>query len=506
MLRSVRARMTLWNVGVVALALGILGVVLRLSVEENLRRGLDRELRERTEMPMPGEFRGRGGPGGGTGVRGGFGRPHDQWEGRVPGGPGRPGSPGGPEGMGPPGEPGGPNRMFPPNPPGFPGSPFRQPPRLISREGKDLFTGKSTVPWSKNALAESLQGKAVYTEETLGAERVRVFSRPLRREGEVIGAVQVAAPLAEIERAVQGIQRTMLLLLPVALLIAGAGGGLLTERALRPVRDLTAAAQGIRATNLAARLPVSGGDEFARLSGVLNGMLQRLEEAFHRERRFAADASHELKTPLAIIKANTSLQLDDDDLPADYRKTLSTIDRATDRANRIVQDLLLLAREGSGALGLRREPIPVEALFREVQEAVGSTAGRVVWQPVPGLTVSGDRHHLIRLLTNLLENALRHTPEEGDVFVSAKATGDSTVVLEVRDTGSGIPAEHLPHVLEPFYRIDAARTRDNGGSGLGLAICQSIARAHGGSLEITSEEGKGTTVTVRLPRTEPETG
>jgi signal transduction histidine kinase len=359
--------------------------------------------------------------------------------------------------------------------------------------------GVQNPMWSERGFQEALSGNETWYTEILNGERVRVFSRPQRLPNEEMGVIQAIAPLEEIERAVQGVTITLLLLLPVALLFAGVGGAVLTERALHPVRDLTAAARGIQTSNLSARLPVSGGDEFARLSDVLNGMLQRLEDGFHRERRFTADASHELKTPLAIIKANTSLGLEDNTLPPDYHKTLRTIDRATDRANRIVQDLLFLAREGKGSVPLRCERILLQTLFQEAIDSVGGEAQRITLGEIPDSSVQGDRHHLTRLLTNLLGNAVRYTPFPGTITLSGRIEG-GFVLFEVRDTGEGIPAEHLPHLMEPFYRVDAARTRDSGGSGLGLAICRSIARSHGGDIQISSAVGHGTTVTVRLPR------
>ena len=250
-----------------------------------------------------------------------------------------------------------------------------------------------------------------------------------------------------------------------------------------------------------------GKDEFSELAGTFNGMLGRLELAFTRlgqaleqQRRFTADASHELRTPLTIIKANTSLALEEERSNAEYRRALEAADRAADATNRIVQDLLLLARGDAGQLRMELRPLHINEVLERAVEAFESFSTAPIareWTE-PSLLVPGDSHHLLRLFSNLLENAVRHTPPTGRITVTAGAEGDSAVV-RITDTGEGIPPEHLPHVCERFYRVDAARARRHGGTGLGLAICQSIAEAHHGSLAIESVVGLGTTVIVRLP-------
>jgi signal transduction histidine kinase len=232
----------------------------------------------------------------------------------------------------------------------------------------------------------------------------------------------------------------------------------------------------------------------------LEGAFQNIEEAYEQQRRFVADASHELRTPLTTIKANTSLALAGRHSEADYREALQAADTAADTMNRIVQDLLLLARSDGGQLTLERLPIPLEEpLCRAVDLVSGPDAAPVFLDlPAARLGVLGESHYLTRLFVNLLENAVRHTPPDGQIVVSARAAG-GTVTVRVRDDGEGIPPEHLPHVCERFYRVDDARTRARGGTGLGLAICRSIVDALDGDLAVASEVGRGTTVTVTLP-------
>jgi len=238
----------------------------------------------------------------------------------------------------------------------------------------------------------------------------------------------------------------------------------------------------------------------------MNSMLSRLESAYREQersvelqRRFVADASHELKTPLTTIKANAQLALSKPEGGGD-RQSLEEIARAAKDMDRLVQDLLLLSRSDSGKLGGNR----IELLLAEVIEgAVARTKGAGL-APVevafddPALTVTGNENELLRLFTNLLENARRFSPSDRPVRVSA-VLKDGWVETCVSDQGPGITPDHLPHLGERFYRMDDSRARAEGGSGLGLSICRSIADAHGGNIFFESQVGRGTTVKVRLP-------
>lgn len=228
--------------------------------------------------------------------------------------------------------------------------------------------------------------------------------------------------------------------------------------------------------------------------------MARLQRLIVQQRRFTADASHELKTPLTVIKANTSLALGDPTLDEDSRQTLGDIDRAAEMMSRLVQDLLLLARSDEGQLGRDR----VELSLGDVLARAASGVRRPGRAPVTleiaesPPRVWGNEDELVRLFGNLLENAARHTPPTGRITVTANHAA-STVRVRVCDTGTGIAPEHLPHLGERFYRVDPARARKDGGSGLGLAISRSIAEAHGGTLMFESKLGTGTVVTVTLP-------
>ena len=384
--------------------------------------------------------------------------------------------------------------------------------RVLDTEGHPVspFTKEASWgngPWDGASFRTAASGHDAVSVIKRNGEPFRIYSMPFTRDGKILGVVQIAHPMAELRGLLQSLNRTLFALVPIALILAGLGGAFLTDRALRPVRRISEAAEELEASDLSHRLPVTGGDEFAELAGTFNRMIGRLEEAFGRletaceqQRRFTADASHELRTPLTSIKGNTSLALRGVRSPEDYQVALKAADRAADTMTRIIQDLLLLASSDGGQLEIYPQPVLLHSMLEEAAaSARHGMEGAEIQVHVPReWTVQGDHHHLIRLFTNLLENALRHTPATGSIMVDATIEGNK-VVTTVRDTGEGISPEHLPHVCERFYRVDAARSRSLGGSGLGLAIACGIVEAHAGSLNIASEPGEGTCVTVSLP-------
>jgi signal transduction histidine kinase len=531
---SVRVRLTLWNVLVLFLALGGFGFALTYSVQASQSAAIDRELLERSRFftePRPGSEP----------------NPHrwrDFWRDFYKGAPARvfdpitrswvlapPGTPAsrGPMPFGPgfrssqPGtntpsvraggnSPG--NAIPPPDVPRDRERYFGRP-RLFDVKGQPSNWSPDDKIFDRTAFHAALQGKANYSAAIVEGEPLRLYSTPLMEGGQVLGVAQIAHSLTEQHRLIDSQVRVLVTLLPIALLVTGLGGLFLANRALKPVRDVTRAAAQIGAEDLSQRLAVAGKDEMAELASTFNGMIARLEEAFagqanayHRletayeeQRRFTGDASHELRTPLARIKGATSLALLGADTHEEYREALTVADQAADVMNRIVQDLLLLARADAGQMVVRHSPVSVDELFAEAARSVEGLEGPAIHvESCESPTfVMGDVDHLTRMLVNLLSNAVRHTPAKGEVHLSAKCD-DRGVALTVRDTGEGIPPEHLPHVCERFYRVDAARARADGGTGLGLAICQTIVNAHGGAMTVESEVGVGTTVTVRLSR------
>ena len=361
--------------------------------------------------------------------------------------------------------------------------------------------------WNSDAFARARSGEENFVTVSESGESFRVLSAPIYDRNQITGVVQAAYPLTEVNNALADLNSALLALIPVGLLFAGLGGAFLTDRVLLRVRRLSQAAGLIGARTFSERLPVTGNDEFSELAVTFNGMLGRLETAYkeqmrmlEQQRRFTGDASHELKTPLTIIKGNTSMALSACPGVEEYRQTLQEIDRAADNMGSLVQDLLLLARSDGGQLGKDRIELLVRELLERAASAVAYRKGAPIILRIEDseLTVPGNEGELARLFTNLLDNAVRVTEETGTIAVSARRQGNKVTVTIV-DTGAGIAPEHLPHLGERFYRIDSSRSRPGGGTGLGLSICRSIVDAHGGAMAIQSSVGIGTTVTVTLP-------
>lgn len=281
------------------------------------------------------------------------------------------------------------------------------------------------------------------------------------------------------------------------------GGWWLTGRAIRPLKTMTHAAESISAQNLAQRIDITEtDDELGQLAVVLNQTFDRLQAAFERQVRFTADASHELRTPVAVILAQIELTLSRQRSDQDYRDALSTCLRASQRMKSLIENLLVLARLDTGAAELRLESLALDQLVNEAVELIRPLADQrriAIACELAAVTVSADRNRISQVLTNLLTNAVRYNRDDGRIVITVREETDG-VLVSIRDTGIGIAAEHLPHIFDRFFRVDPARSRSEGSSGLGLAICQSLVTAHHGTLTAHSTLGEGTTMELRLPR------
>ena len=368
-------------------------------------------------------------------------------------------------------------------------------------------TRRSRPPYAAIAtLAPSLHGvdpgRGTFGLLVDGAgHRWRVYVLPLGGGAAVLGAVQ---PLAHLDTSVRGFARLMLLMAVAGAVLAFAVGWFLSSRALRPVVVLTDTARAIaRSQEFSRRVPAgSPRDELGRLAGTFNEMLTSLEQAYSAQQRFVSDASHELRAPLTVIQANLELLRRASGLPAmEQDRALHEAHTEAERLARLVADLLMLARADAGQ-AIRRDAVELDRLLLDtLGEVRHLTSGQQLEvTAIEPLTVGGDPDRLKQLLLILLDNAVRYTPASGRISVSL-ARDDSTAVVTVHDTGIGVPTEALPHVFERFYRADPARSRDPGGTGLGLSIARWIATQHGGTVELASTPGRGTTATIRLPLT-----
>ena len=498
-MESLRTRLIFWNVLTLALLLGILGLVTRSIVLSSLMASVDRELDVRTRPAGPTGRR----PPRNEGNPDRSPRDHPQFAPQQPGS--RQDEP--PRSEDPPRPNPNPEQRDGPGPPQSPRQELKNPYRPVhfDRQGHVTEISNYQAPLDPEGFQEALQGRVHRGIVIVDGEPLRVLSRPLPNEGPPEGVVQAPYPLTEMYVAIDGLNTALLALAPFGLIGAGLAGAFLTDQVLRRVRRLTQAAGRISGQELSERLPAAGNDEFSDLAQTFNGMLGRLQTAFQKQerliaqqRRFTADASHELKTPLTIVKGNAGLLLGGSHVDEIGKSALQEIDQAADTMSRLVQDLLLLARSDDGQMGNNPIELLVTEILQRAAARIGSRPAPVIrWNIPPELTVRGNEQELMRLFANLLGNAVNYTPVEGQVLVSAVQEGRNVRIV-IADTGIGIAPEHLPHLGERFYRVDSARTRSEGGTGLGLSICRSIVQAHQGDLTIQSQLGVGTAVSVTL--------
>jgi len=312
--------------------------------------------------------------------------------------------------------------------------------------------------------------------------------------------VLMAGPLDEVRAVMRDFRNLLLLLIPAVLAAACLGGYWISRRALAPVDGITRVAKSISVQNLSERLSVPRtGDELQRMSETWNEVLERLDGAVKRIRQFTADASHELRTPVALIRATAELALRREREPEEYRKSLRNIESEAQRMTELTESLLTLARADASGLDM---PLVRTDLNGIVHEAVRQSAPLAEAQglllkaetaDVPALA-SANGAGIRRLLLILIDNALKHTPDGGTVTVSS-AVRDGGVVLSVQDTGEGIAADALAHIFERFYRAGTTR---GSGFGLGLSIAQAIAQAHGSTITVESALGTGARFSLTL--------
>jgi heavy metal sensor kinase len=342
--------------------------------------------------------------------------------------------------------------------------------------------------------------------------RLRLISYPLVDNGHLLGVIQVGQGLGPLQQTIEELRLIYLVVGPFAIFWLCLGCWLLAERTLAPVIEVTEAAQKITADNLSRRLP-SGNyqDELAQMVACLNQMLDRLEKSFRRVRQFSGDASHELRTPLTILRGETEVTLRWAKSPDEFRDMLRSNMEEIDRMDRIIESLLTLAKSEVGELTLEMKELSLSDLVQELYLQsrllceVKQLKVELLLEVDEEIRIRGDDLRLRQMFLNLISNAIKYTSENGRLDLVMTKENDF-VVIDVKDSGLGISAEHLPHIFDRFYRVDKARNRMDGGTGLGLAIVKWIVEAHGGNIGVTSEVGKGSTFSVCLPLKGPEEG
>jgi heavy metal sensor kinase len=332
---------------------------------------------------------------------------------------------------------------------------------------------------------------------------LRIWSEKVNVGGQLY-LIQTAYEMDDFYGALEFFALGLSISIPLLLVGAAAGGYWISTRALAPVDQITQTARNISAQNLSSRLVVPNtGDELQRLSETLNGMLGRLEAAFKKITQFTADASHELRTPVAVMRTRAELSLRKARSADEYREVIAEVLAELEKTSGLIEQLMFLARADSGAEMLRFSATNVAEVLREAchQGSALAEAKQIGFEEhINGdsMWVRGDASSLRRLFLILIDNAVKYTPVNGHVAVSLRRN-NGFAVAEVRDTGIGIAESDLPNVFERFYRADKARSRESGGVGLGLSIGRWITEVHAGTIEVQSAPGRGSVFQIRLP-------
>jgi heavy metal sensor kinase len=367
---------------------------------------------------------------------------------------------------------------------------------VLDAQGRQIVASKTVTMRAKDSTS-------AFGVQAGPSGRYRTFTTTVSVSGQPY-RILVATPMDATETTLKRVRMLLLWSAPVVLLLASLGGYWISRRALAPVDEITRAARIIGIQNLSQRLAVPAtGDEIQRLSETWNDMLARLETAVKRLSQFTADASHELRTPVALIRTTAELALRRQRPPETYREALRQVVLESERTTRLVEDLLLLARADAGLPSLPLERLELSPLVRDVcqQGQVLAEARQLKISaeiPAEPVYVEANDPALRRMLLLLVDNAVKYTPSGGCIILSVDG-GQAGATVAVRDTGIGIPEAALPHVFERFYRVDESRNRDAGGTGLGLSIAKWIAERHHASLEAESVVGQGSVFRIRFP-------
>ena len=367
------------------------------------------------------------------------------------------------------------------------------------------------VAWSRNLSANlfSIPSGTMSEARRGGVSFVivnglRVAVVPLSSD-QTLGFAAVAEPVSVIEEALRRLRRDFYFGVPLILLLTSAGGYFLARKSLSPIALMNRQTRRITAERLSSRLDITNRrDELGELAITINDLVTRLEASFKEQQRFIADASHELRTPLAVLRGETEVALGQPREPGEYTESLALIKDEAERLSRIVEDLFVLAHQPiDEPARVMNEPVSLNAIVGDcVRAAQVLAAGKNLQlrfdDASTRLTLRGDGELLKRMLLNLLDNAVKYTPEGGEIRLELTSQNGNARIT-VSDTGIGVPRDEQARIFDRFYRVDKARSRALGGAGLGLSIVRLIVEAHAGQIQVESTPGTGSTFTVELP-------
>lgn len=360
---------------------------------------------------------------------------------------------------------------------------------------------------SKNSLHGLATNRIAYEDLQVAREGekpldLRILQIPVFEEGKMAYIVQVAGPLDSIWETLKGIKFILFLLLPITVVLASVlAGEFLASITLKPLKNMIETARQITAENLSLRItPPETQDEIRELAETFNEMLEKIQQVFISQKQFIQDISHELRTPLTIMRGELEVALKRRRSPEEYSATLMSSLEETTRVGKLLENLLALARLDSSSVSLSRDLEDISTIMRDTladMEILAVQKGiSIDFVSQKGIILPMDRDKIIRAFVNILDNAIKYTPEYGKLSVEVIREGD-TAIVTIADTGIGIPQQDLPHIFDRFYQVDKSRSSE--GFGLGLSIARSIIEAHGGSIAVESRQGHGTTFLISLP-------
>lgn len=372
-----------------------------------------------------------------------------------------------------------------------------------NQNGGIIFQSPGFARAGKELPHASANGATFFTTN-LNKVQYRIATDTLQVDGRTF-LLRAAVPTESFDQALDRFRLILKEALPALIVLASLAGYWLSGRVLHPVSDIIRTARGIGVRSLSSRLPVPRArDELRLLTETLNEMLARIEASVQRITQFTADASHDLRTPLALIRCSSELALRRSRTEEEYRKALTRNLVTSVETTCLVENLLTLARADAGSSGLEFRRIDLaHSLHKATEETTILAADKDIRVsaciPAKPIWVNADDIALHRVFRIVLENAVKYTPRGGGIAVATNWNGGSAAEIEIRDSGIGIPENDIPHIFERFYRVDQARSRESGGAGLGLAIARTFVDLHGGTIAAQSQMGKGTSILIRLP-------
>ncbi len=364
----------------------------------------------------------------------------------------------------------------------------------------------NVIIFSKNMFDSALKGNDCFGNFNLeiapkGSLSLRAFALPVIENSRVAYVVQVATPVNSVYSALSILKLLLFFLLPLTVVVTGIGGAFLARLTLEPVDSIIKTIHQITAENMQLRIKLPDTkDEIRRLAETFNDMLERLDNAFTSHRQFMQDVSHELKTPLTILKGELEVTLKRIRSQEEYESVLMSSLDEINKISRIIENLLVLSRFDNREIALNIKPLNLTNLIQSIISDIKVLADQkniqIGFIPGAATVLKADENQIRRLVLNILDNAIKYTPDKGRIDV-AIVSGPDKLKIVITDNGIGIPEADLSRIFDRFYRVD--KSRSSLGFGLGLSIAKSIAQVHKGTIEASSKLGQGTTFTITLP-------